>query len=321
MTVRTLDLFHGAGGSSVGALAAGADIVAGVDYWDIATSAYKSNFPNVTAINADIRKIIPRRLHGQIGDIELILASPECTNHSCAKGAALRDEQSRLTAFQVTRFAQEFRPKWIIVENVVQMNSWGRHQDLLNELNELGYSVRQEIFNAKDFGVPQSRRRLFLICSQIEEVPKITHPSRRKMRMACDIIDLNGKYAFTSLFSPKRAAATIERAERAFSALGKKEPFLIVYYGTDGSGGWQPIDEPLRTITTLDRFAFVKPSKTGHLMRMLQPEELKLAMGFPASYKLGIATRRDKVKLMGNAVCPPVMKHLVKSLIASQSCD
>lgn len=314
MTVRTLDLFHGAGGSSVGALAAGAAVVAGIDYWDIATNAYKSNFPNVTAVNADIRKINPRMLHDRIGDIDLILSSPECTNHSCAKGAALRDEESRLTAFQVTRFAEEFRPKWIVIENVIQMHSWSRHQDLINELSILGYCVRQEILNAKDFGVPQSRRRLFVVCSRIGDVAKITHPSI-KIWPARKIIDFNGKYAYTPLFAPKRAVATIERAERAFSALGKKEPFLIVYYGTDGSGGWQPIDEPLRTITTLDRFAFVKPTNAGHLMRMLQPEELKLAMGFPASYRLGTATRRDKVKLMGNAVCPPVMTHIVRSLI------
>jgi len=301
----------------MGALMAGAVVKAGVDYWKVATKAYRSNFPGVTAIDADIRKISTRTLHDLIGDIELIVASPECTNHSCAKGSGIRNEESRLTAFEVTRFATEFRPKWIIIENVVQMHSWNRHQDLLNGLYELGYFVRQEILNSKDFGVPQSRRRLFLICSRIGEVAKIASLAN-KIRLAREIIDFNGNYASTPLFSPKRAVATIERAERAFSALGKKEPFLIVYYGTDGSGGWQSIDEPLRTITTLDRFAFVKPSAAGHLMRMLQPEELKLAMGFPAHYKLKNGTRRDKVKLMGNAVCPPVMAHLVRSLIQSE---
>ena len=72
---------------------------------------------------------------------------------------------------------------------------------------------------------------------------------------------------------------------------------------------------PLRTITTLDRFAYVKTNDTGHVMRMLQPEELKAAMGWPKKYKIKHGTRRDKVKLAGNAVCPPVMKTIVKSLI------
>lgn len=314
MAIRTLDLFHGAGGTSIGAQMAGAEVIAGIDCWDVATDCYKRNFPQAKIINADIRDVSPNKLHGLIGDVELIIASPECTNHSCAKGAGIRSEESRLTAFQVTRFAREFRPRWIIIENVIQMRTWSRHQDLLNELYELGYFVRQEILNAKDFGIPQTRRRLFLICSLNGKVNKIGYRVG-KIRTAREIIDFNGKYDFTSLFSPTRAVATIKRAKRAISALGEKEPFLIVYYGTDGSGGWQSIDQPLRTVTTLDRFAFVKPSATCHIMRMLQPEELKLAMGFPANYRLEAGTRRDKIKLMGNAVCPPVMKHLVETLV------
>ena len=90
---------------------------------------------------------------------------------------------------------------------------------------------------------------------------------------------------------------------------------MIVYYGTDGSGGWQSLDKPLRTITTLDRFAYVKPTPQGHMMRMLQPDELKQAMGFPADYQIVARTRRERIKLIGNAVCPPVMKNIVRSLI------
>ena len=111
-----------------------------------------------------------------------------------------------------------------------------------------------------------------------------------------------------------RAKKTIKRAENAIEEIGKNEPFLIVYYGT--GDGWMSIDKPLRTITTLDRFALVKPDrKHGHVMRMLQPEELKLAMGFSSDFDLEIGvTRREKIKLMGNGVCPPVMESLVRSL-------
>jgi len=314
LPIRTLDLFHGAGGSSIGAKMAGAEIIGGIDYWDVATDSYRRNFPEARVINADIRDISPSDVHGLIGDIDLIIASPECTNHSCAKGAGKRNEESRLTAFQVTRFARGFRPNWIVIENVVQMNTWSKHQELLNELYELGYYVKQEKLNAKDFGVPQTRRRLFLICS-LSGGEKQVKSCVNEIKRAREIIDFNGTYNFTSLFSNKRAATTIERAKRAISALGTKEPFLIVYYGTDGSGGWQSIDQPLRTVTTLDRFAFVKPSEFGHMMRMLQPEELKLAMGFPKDYRLESGTRRDKIKLMGNAVCPQVMEAIVNTFI------
>ncbi len=89
----------------------------------------------------------------------------------------------------------------------------------------------------------------------------------------------------------------------------------MVYYGSDAAGGWQRLDQPLRTITTVDRFALVRPDgKGGHEMRMLQPDELQAAMGFPPEFTLNGTTRRQKIHLLGNAVCPPVMQAIVKSL-------
>ena len=143
MRIRTLDLFHGAGGSSIGAQMIGAEIVAGIDSWNVASDSYSKNFPRVRSINRDIREICPEHLHRDIGDIDLIVASPECTNHSCAKGAQQRCEESKLTAFQVIKFAREFRPKWVVIENVIQMKSWSRHPELLDELRKLGYYVQE----------------------------------------------------------------------------------------------------------------------------------------------------------------------------------
>jgi len=117
------------------------------------------------------------------------------------------------------------------------------------------------------------------------------------------------------LFQPRRAKGTLERANRAINALGSTKPFLLVYYGTDGNGGWQPLSRPLRTITTIDRFALVTPSKEGPMMRMLQVDELKRAMGHGKNFSLPFGTRREKIRLLGNGVCPPVMKKVIHSLI------
>ena len=312
--LRTIDLFCGAGGSSYGARNAGAKIVAGFDIWKPAILTFGENFKSAKVFHDDLRKLNPDSVKKQIGPIDLILASPECTNHSNAKGAKDRCEKSKRTAFEVIRFAKVFRPEWIIIENVVQMRSWSEHPILLEQLWDLGYFVKETELNAQDFGVPQSRKRLFLVCSLSDNV-KAPPKKTVKLKPASSIIDFTDNYKFSKLFSAKRAKKTIERAERAIEALGKNEPFLIVYYGSDGSGGWQSIDKPLRTITTLDRFAYIKPSSDGHLMRMLQPEELKLAMGFSKEFKLSKElTRRAKIKLMGNGVCPPVMETLVNTL-------
>ena len=53
-------------------------------------------------------------------------------------------------------------------------------------------------------------------------------------------------------------------------------------------------------------------------MRMLQPLELAAAMGFPSSYKWPQSSRREKIRLVGNAVCPPVMKAVLKALTSSR---
>lgn len=313
--IRTVDLFCGAGGSSYGAKKAGAEILAGFDMWETAINAYKTNFPEAKIYNSDLRELDPVKIKKEIGKVDLILASPECTNHSLAKGAKERCEESKMTAFQVTRYAKVFDPNWIVIENVVEMASWSEHPKLLEELWNLNYFVKELKLNSADFGVPQARKRLFLLCSKAKEV-RIPKSNSQAQSPVSSIIDWSDNYNFTPLYIKGRAQNTLNRAENAINVLGKKQPFIIVYYGT--GDGWQSIDRPLRTITTLDRFALVKPTKGGHVMRMLQPEELKLAMGFSQDYHLDLnVTRREKIKLMGNGVCPPVMSAIVESLCFS----
>jgi len=289
--------------------------------WLPAVQTYKANFPEAVVFDKDIRSLSPHDIQSEIGEIDLILASPECTNHSVAKGAATRDENSRMTAFEVLKFAEVFQPEWVVIENVTEMTAWDKHDELRQRLADLGYASQQEqVFNAQNFSVPQSRKRMFLICSR-SSMPVVVEPIEHVERKpASSILDTSGRYSLSPLRKPGRAEATVARADRAIEALGVQERFLIVYYGSDGSGGWQRIDKPLRTITTLDRFAYVEPSLQGHMMRMLQPEELKLAMGYDRQFKLDLPhlSRRDRIKLMGNGVCPPVMEHIVRTLTSQR---
>jgi len=311
--LRGLDLFCGVGGSSRGATLAGVEMVAAIDIWKLAKESYRDNFPTARFYETACEDLEPAEIRKEVGDIDVLLASPECTSHTCAKGSARRSEKSRETAFQVTRFAECFLPRWIIVENVVHMRSWRRYASWIKSLRHIGYSIRQQVLNAADFGVPQSRRRLFIICDRLAEPPLIK-PTSRIRRSASTIIDKTTIYPMSPLKHPRRAKATLARASRAIDELGAPEQFLIVYYGSDAAGGWQKIESPLRTITTLDRFAYIQRDVDDYSMRMLQVPELKRAMGFGADHLLDHGTRRDKIKLLGNAVCPPVMRALVRQL-------
>ena len=310
MSIRTVDLFCGAGGSSWGARAAGSEIVRGVDAWDTAAKTYARNFGVGRSLLHTMKPNTGADILGDVGSIDLLLASPECTNHTCAKGNKPRCEKSKGTANYVIRFARELEPRWIVVENVIHMRGWEGYSNLIRRLERLGYIVRPEILDAQDFGVPQSRKRLFLLCDR-KRMPRKVLPIAGPPLPAASIIQ-PGRWESREL--GRRALPTIERANRAIQVLGEGVPFIVVYYGTDGSGGWQPLTRPLRTMTTLDRFGLVTWDGPTPLLRMLQVPELQMAMGFEEAFVLDEGSRRDKVKLLGNGVCPPVMKAIVKSL-------
>ena len=314
--VRILDIFCGAGGSSAGAKAAGAEIVSGIDVCRVATGTYEANFPDATVVTGRLEDVDLASLKRRVGQVDLLLASPECKNHTCARGAAPLDEPSRDTALQTIEYARAFRPRWLVLENVIHMRPWSRYDELKNALGQLGYKLEEHVLNASDFGVPQSRRRLFLMGDR-EREPRFDVPRAVEDPVtAKSILDEPGTWKMSSLFSPQRAKATIAKAKRAFAALDEGTSFLLVYYGNDGSGGWQPLDRPLRTITTVDRFALVEHDGDMWRMRMLQVPELKRAMGHGDDFKLPVGTRRDRIKLLGNGVCPPVMESVIRSLVS-----
>src|SRR5207245_949500 len=93
------------------------------------------------------------------------------------------DEDSLETAFHVTKFARVFRPRWVVVENVIDMQKWDRYQEFLKRLLGLGYRIREEIYDSARFGVAQARRRLYIICD-LKRDPKGTRSRVRKVRSA-----------------------------------------------------------------------------------------------------------------------------------------
>ncbi len=282
--------------------------------WDLAEATYIDNFPKTTFYRKKCENLTPSSIKWRKFKIDILLASPECTSHTCAKGASPRSEKSRSTAFEVIRFAKAFKPRWIVVENVVHMRSWKRFANWLRSIERLGYHTRVQVLNAADFGVPQARKRLF-VTADLKRVPPIVK-GRPGLRVpVTTLIESDNGFRYTPLRKKGRAKATLARARRAIKKLGPRQPFLIVYYGSDGAGGWQRIDRPLRTITTVDRFGFVRPIPKGHEIRMLQVPELSRAMGYPEAHLFTRGTRRDKIKLIGNSVCPPVMKAVVESLV------
>ena len=308
-----MDLFCGAGFGGRGAVTGAGKPLLAVDAWDLATDTYKSNFPEADVICSPIEDLDPYSLAKKYSP-DILLTSPECTSHSIARGAKPGTERSRETAIGILPWLDAMNPRWLIVENVNRMKKWDRHNELVETIEGAGYRVSDLFLNAADFGTPQARKRMFLICDRkgrviTENDLKAIH--RRQRKTARQILAKEGTYKSSPLYKPGRAQATIDRAKRAIKELGKNKDFIIVYYGSDYAGGWQSLDAPLRTVTTIDRFGLVTWKKNKPYLRMLQPSELLRAMG-ASRHTLNHGSRREKVKLCGNGVCSPVVEIIFR---------
>lgn len=304
-----VDLFCGGGFGARGAVRGGGIPLLGLDAWEVATKTYKDNFPGADVITEYIEKVDIAGLGEQYRP-DVLLTSPECTSHSIARGAKPGTERSRETAIGIVPWIESMEPRWVIVENVSRMKKWDRHNELVESIEEFGYTVSDLYLNSADFGSAQARKRMFLVCDRQGTVVKkedLLRINNNPPLSARDIIEWTADYRSSLLYKEGRAKATIERAERAIAALGRNLPFIIVYYGSDYAGGWQTLQAPLRTITTVDRFGLVTWRDDIPYLRMLQPDELKNAMGGGVEHSLPYGSRREKVKLCGNGVCSDVM--------------
>ena len=312
--VTFVDLFCGCGLGARGAVRGGGRPLLALDAWDLATRTYKANFPKADIItdlieNADIKSL------GRRYRPDVLLTSPECTSHSIARGAKPGSETSRETAIGIVPWIKSMNPRWVIVENVNRMKKWDRHNELVETIEGLGYIVSDLFLNSADFGSAQARKRMFLVCDKLGS--KVSREQLLEFRenaplTANDVIDWDATYRSSPLHKSGRALATLERADRAIAAIGPNIPFIIVYYGSDYAGGWQTLDVPLRTITTVDRFGLVTWQKGVPFLRMLQPNELLKAMSGKDDHVLPYGSRREKVKLCGNGVCSDVMTAIFK---------
>lgn len=197
MSLTMTDMFCGAGGSSTGAtMLDGISVKTALNHWDKALESHNANHPDTVHVQADIKETDPR----YIATSDILWASPECTNHSVAKGRkrvtnqpdffgdTLPDEaadRSRATMWDVPRFAEVHRYRAIITENVVDAAKWVMFDAWLMAMKSLGYEHRIQYLNsmhAQHGGLPapQSRDRMYVLFwlkgNQAPDVEKYFRP-------------------------------------------------------------------------------------------------------------------------------------------------
>ncbi|MCG9893481.1 MAG: DNA cytosine methyltransferase [Thermosynechococcaceae cyanobacterium MS004] len=166
-----IDLFAGAGGLSLGFEQAGFDIVASVDIDPIHCAIHKFNFPNCATICKSVVDLTGDELRRRAGigrrDLDIVIGGAPCQGFSLIGKRALDDSRNQLV-YHYVRLVMELKPKYFVFENVKGLTI-GKHRRFLQEIIEAfgegGYDVVTDykVLNAKDYFVPQDRRRLFLM--------------------------------------------------------------------------------------------------------------------------------------------------------------
>lgn len=181
-----IDLFAGAGGLSLGFEQAGFDVVASVEIDPIHCATHHYNFPNGTPICASVVDLTGEEIREISGigdaDIDVVCGGAPCQGFSTIGKRALDDERNQLV-FHYCRLIGELKPKYAVFENVRGL-TLGEHKKFLQEIIEalhgLGYTVLlpYRVLNAADYGVPQDRKRLFLIAAREgQTLPKYPAPT------------------------------------------------------------------------------------------------------------------------------------------------
>jgi len=170
-----MDIFAGAGGLSLGFKKAGFQCVQAVESNCHTAATYRHNYPEVDILEEDIRNLNPLTCLQRLGlrprDVTVLIGGPPCQgfSESNRRTRTLANPKNHLYK-EFLRFLEVIQPAWFILENVSGLRTLSRGailQSIVEECRALGYEVKWEELNAVDYGVPQSRRRIFIIGNRL----------------------------------------------------------------------------------------------------------------------------------------------------------
>lgn len=194
--IVAVDLFAGAGGMSLGALWAGIDVQLAVEIDPYASATYAKNHPSTRVITEDVRRIRKVPI-GVVSGPRILFGGPPCQGFSVSnqRTRSIRNTSNWLCR-DFMRIARQWRPDWVVLENVKGITETERGYFLsliTQELNSCGYKTAVWILNAADFGVPQRRSRVFVIGSsygRLGPAPAPVAASARRVTVRDAIWDL-----------------------------------------------------------------------------------------------------------------------------------
>lgn len=344
--MKVIDLFSGVGGLSLGFRAEGFEVILANESDKEIADSYRRNHPNTLMINEDITKLDIEGSFGEFkGSIDGIIGGPPCQGLSQkGKRETIRDSRNFLFLyfFNVVEF---LRPKFFLMENVPSLltarNGYFK-KEIISLFADIGYLLSLDVLNASDYGVPQDRRRAFIIgCPGLRKIP-LPKPTSEKVTIWDAISDL--AYLGSGGGAPEQQYKAEPKSGYQKTLRGSS-PTLYNHVATNHSktalerlsmippnsgrevlpkehltksiysGTWSRMvkDEVSVTITT--RFDTPSSGKFTHpfLNRAITVREAARIQSFPDSFVF-YGTKGSQMKQVGNAVPPLLAQQIAKAI-------
>jgi DNA (cytosine-5)-methyltransferase 1 len=179
-----IDIFSGAGGMSLGFEQAGFDVRVAYDIEPINVATYARNFPDSEAVEADVHKLTGDaiRIKAKTRTVDVLFGGPPCQGFSVI-GKRRADDPRNELLLEFARLVDEVRPRYFVVENVAGLTIGSARKSLqqfLARVTKAGYRCVEpvQILDASQFGVPQQRRRVFIL-GHLQSFAAPTYPTPR----------------------------------------------------------------------------------------------------------------------------------------------
>ncbi len=258
-----VELFCGAGGMGLGFEQAGFDVLAAVDLDPVHLAVHERNFPMCESVCGDVSELQAesllqaarrgwnKRKRGAefVGPVDCVFGGPSCQGFSVIGRQDPKDPRNALVS-EFARVVLALRPRWFVMENVpglVSPNYSAVLDSFYKALEDGGYLVAKPwILNARDFGVPQERKRVFVVGARGEEaLPSLPREVDLTVTVDEAIADLSGLGRFRRLYNQDE----LQMSEAQWASMSERQSrYVRTLNGVDQDGGnradsrkWNPL--------------------------------------------------------------------------------
>lgn len=308
MQFKSLEICAGAGGQALGLEKAGFDHLALVELEPLACETLKTNRPKWNVVQGDLRQFNAKSYNGQV---DLLAGGVPCPPFSVA-GKQLGQLDDRDLFPEALRLVKECNPKAILLENVrglLDPKFEEYRNEIISELDVLGYKTEWQLLNASEFGVSQLRPRAILVALKKEYFSFFQWPKKSKKRPK-PVGDL--LYEAMSELGWENVDEWRDRANKIGPTLvgGSKKHGGADLGPTRAKKAWAELGVDAKGL------ADTPPTNGYRGNPRLTLGMTALIQGFPKNWKFA-GKKTPAYRQVGNAFPPPVAKAVGKSIIAA----